>query len=147
MIIDHPRSHPYVHRQRWWLWSMVSSSGLIDLDPAHILYDHRRWWLWSMVSRSGRQSSGKLYFHQQQSGATDVIPPAPDFHFQVFFITIIIIVRNMVIESRKTMKWAKDNDDGEEKYFEQKRYLKKSFITYLKFHLISSFVSGKSFII
>ena len=30
--------------------------------------------------RSGRQSSGKLYFHP-----ADVIPPGPDFHFQVSF--------------------------------------------------------------
>ena len=42
-------------------------------------------------------------------------------------------MRKMGIERRrKTMKWAEDNDDGEEKYFEQKKYLKKSFITYLK---------------
>ena len=34
------------------------------------------------------------------------------------------------------MKWAEDNDDGEEKYFVQKKYLKKSFITYFILFLL-----------
>ena len=43
-------------------------------------YIHRPILLITISFRSGRQSSGKLYFHP-----ADVIPPGPDFHFQVSF--------------------------------------------------------------
>ena len=60
--------------------------------------------------RSGRQSSGKLYFHP-----ADVIPPGPDFHFQVSFDEdddVDIDIGDIDIDSRMIRKEDIFNGDN-----------------------------------
>ena len=77
-------------------------SGSRHRSLATNTYIHRPILLITISFRSGRQSSGKLYFHP-----ADVIPPGPDFHFQVSFDEdddIDIDIDDIDIDSRMIRK-------------------------------------------
>ena len=70
-------------------------------------YIHRPILLITISFRSGRQSSGKLYFHP-----ADVIPPGPDFHFQVSFDEDDDVDIDIDIDSRMIRKEDIFNGDN-----------------------------------